>query len=147
MTTSEPTLSLLAWLTASARHPVRSNLCQGRQNERALHPHATQGRRRARRFTALRRCKAEDKRHVFVFNIIDLVPRKSAQASAVVPPAPTMPFRSVSSRQRTNLSFGTAPAFSSPSQCTQAEHHPRINTLERVSSSMCYGESTLQVLY
>ncbi|KAH8991786.1 hypothetical protein EDB86DRAFT_3079641 [Lactarius hatsudake] len=32
------------------------------------------------------RRKAEDKRHVFVFNIIDLVPRESAQASAVVPP-------------------------------------------------------------
>ncbi|KAH9163119.1 hypothetical protein EDB89DRAFT_584428 [Lactarius sanguifluus] len=100
MMTSELTLSSLAWLTASTnytRHPVRcvgASLCQGWQYERALHLHATQGRRRARRFTArtrcarpsrsynqlveeeVCRCKAEDKRHVFAFNIIGaLYPR------------------------------------------------------------------------
>ncbi|KAH9160123.1 hypothetical protein EDB89DRAFT_946788 [Lactarius sanguifluus] len=130
MTTSEPTLSLLAWLTASARHPVhfvRASLCQGWQNERALHPHAP---------------KVVDEPDILLL-ILDTHPtgatiswsseeevrgggqaaRDRVQHHRLNAPrersgiccgtsAPTMPFCSMSSRQRTNLSFGTAPAFS-----------------------------------
>ncbi|KAI0260599.1 P-loop containing nucleoside triphosphate hydrolase protein [Gloeopeniophorella convolvens] len=61
----------------------------------------------------VRRREAEGKRLVFVLNKIDLVPRENAQAwlRHLRHTTPTLPFRSASNHQRTNLASSTAPAL------------------------------------
>ncbi|KAH8979263.1 hypothetical protein EDB92DRAFT_393152 [Lactarius akahatsu] len=58
-----------------------------------------------------RRCEVEDKRLVFVFNMIDPVPRENAQVFAEGPP-PRDPNDAFPSWVRTNFSFGISPAIS-----------------------------------
>ena len=61
----------------------------------------------------VRRRECEGKKLVFVLNKVDLVPKDNAQAwlRYLRHSTPTLPFRSASSRQRTNLSSTTAPAL------------------------------------
>lgn len=61
----------------------------------------------------VRRREAEGKRLVFVLNKIDLVPKSNAQnwLKHLRHSAPTLPFRSASQNQRSNLSSSTAPAL------------------------------------
>ncbi|TBU26707.1 hypothetical protein BD311DRAFT_698127 [Dichomitus squalens] len=61
----------------------------------------------------VRRREAEGKRLVFVLNKVDLVPRDNAEAwlRYLRHTTPTLPFKSASSNQRTNLSSSTAPAL------------------------------------
>ena len=61
----------------------------------------------------VRRRESEGKKLVFVLNKVDLVPKDNAQAwlRYLRHSAPTLPFRSASSHQRTNLSSTTAPAL------------------------------------
>jgi len=61
----------------------------------------------------VRRREAEGKKLVFVLNKVDLVPKDNAQAwlRYLRHSTPTLPFRSASSHQRTNLSSTTAPAL------------------------------------
>lgn len=61
----------------------------------------------------VRRREGEGKRLVFVLNKVDLVPRDNAQAwlRYLRHSTPTLPFRSASSHQRTNLTSTTAPAL------------------------------------
>ncbi|KAH9019890.1 hypothetical protein EDB85DRAFT_2153397 [Lactarius pseudohatsudake] len=58
------------------------------------------------------RCEAEDKRCVFVLNIVDSVPREECLGMRCSTSTPTMAFRSVGSHQRTILLPSTALAFS-----------------------------------
>lgn len=61
----------------------------------------------------VRRRENEGKKLVFVLNKIDLVPRENAQEwlRHLRHSTPTLPFRSTSSNQRSNLSSATAPAL------------------------------------
>lgn len=61
----------------------------------------------------VRRREGEGKKLVFVLNKVDLVPKGNAQAwlRYLRHSTPTLPFRSASSHQRTNLSSTTAPAL------------------------------------
>ncbi|KAI0766990.1 hypothetical protein C8Q74DRAFT_1354828 [Fomes fomentarius] len=61
----------------------------------------------------VRRRESEGKRLVFVLNKVDLIPRDNAQAwlRYLRHTTPTLPFKSASSHQRTNLSSSTAPAL------------------------------------
>jgi nuclear GTP-binding protein len=61
----------------------------------------------------VRRRENEGKKLVFVLNKVDLVPKDNAQAwlRYLRHSTPTLPFRSASSHQRTNLSSTTAPAL------------------------------------
>ncbi|KIJ19372.1 hypothetical protein PAXINDRAFT_166573 [Paxillus involutus ATCC 200175] len=61
----------------------------------------------------VRRRESEGKKLVFVLNKIDLVPRENAQQwlRYLRHYTPTLPFRSASSNQRSNLSSATAPAL------------------------------------
>ena len=61
----------------------------------------------------VRRREGEGKKLVFVLNKVDLVPKDNAQAwlRYLRHSTPTLPFRSASSHQRTNLSSTTAPAL------------------------------------
>jgi len=61
----------------------------------------------------VRRRESEGKKLVFVLNKVDLVPKDNAQAwlQYLRHSTPTLPFRSASSHQRTNLSSTTAPAL------------------------------------
>ncbi|EIW77743.1 P-loop containing nucleoside triphosphate hydrolase protein [Coniophora puteana RWD-64-598 SS2] len=61
----------------------------------------------------VRRKESEGKRLVFVLNKIDLVPRDNAEQwlRHLRHSAPTLPFRSATSNQRSNLSSTTAPAL------------------------------------
>ena len=61
----------------------------------------------------VRRRDGEGKKLVFVLNKVDLVPKDNAQAwlRYLRHSTPTLPFRSASSHQRTNLSSTTAPAL------------------------------------
>lgn len=61
----------------------------------------------------VRRRENEGKKLVFVLNKIDLVPRENAQQwlRYLRHSTPTLPFRSASSNQRSNLSSATAPAL------------------------------------
>ena len=61
----------------------------------------------------VRRRECEGKKLVFVLNKVDLVPKHNAQAwlRYLRHSTPTLPFRSASSHQRTNLSSTTAPAL------------------------------------
>ncbi|KAF9650422.1 P-loop containing nucleoside triphosphate hydrolase protein [Thelephora ganbajun] len=61
----------------------------------------------------VRRRESEGKKLVFVLNKVDLVPKGNAQAwlRYLRHSTPTLPFRSASSHQRTNLSSTTAPAL------------------------------------
>ncbi|KAI6152723.1 P-loop containing nucleoside triphosphate hydrolase protein [Pisolithus thermaeus] len=61
----------------------------------------------------VRRRESEGKKLVFVLNKIDLVPRENAQQwlRYLRHSTPTLPFRSASSNQRSNLSSATAPAL------------------------------------
>ncbi|KZV75020.1 P-loop containing nucleoside triphosphate hydrolase protein [Peniophora sp. CONT] len=61
----------------------------------------------------VRRRESEGKKLVFVLNKIDLVPRANAEAwlKHLRHIAPTLPFRSATSHQRSNLSSNTAPAL------------------------------------
>ncbi|VDB83100.1 unnamed protein product [Peniophora sp. CBMAI 1063] len=61
----------------------------------------------------VRRRESEGKKLVFVLNKIDLVPRANAEAwlKHLRHIAPTLPFRSASAHQRSNLSSSTAPAL------------------------------------
>lgn len=61
----------------------------------------------------VRRRESEGKKLVFVLNKVDLLPKNNAQAwlRHLRHSAPTLPFRSASSHQRTNLSSTTAPAL------------------------------------
>lgn len=61
----------------------------------------------------VRRREAEGKKLVFVLNKIDLVPRSNAQAwlKYLRHTTPTLPFKSATSSQRSNLSSSTAPAL------------------------------------
>lgn len=61
----------------------------------------------------VRRREHEGKKLVFVLNKVDLVPKDNAQAwlRYLRHSTPTLPFRSASSHQRTNLSSTTAPAL------------------------------------
>ncbi|PCH34588.1 nucleoside triphosphate hydrolase protein [Wolfiporia cocos MD-104 SS10] len=61
----------------------------------------------------IRRRESEGKKLVFVLNKIDLVPRENAQAwlKHLRHTTPTLPFRSASNHQRTNLASSTAPAL------------------------------------
>lgn len=61
----------------------------------------------------VRRRESEGKKLVFVLNKVDLVPKDNAQAwlRYLRHSTPTLPFRSASSNQRTNLSSTTAPAL------------------------------------
>ena len=64
------------------------------------------------------RSRLSPSRYALQHSWIDLVPRENAQLKHLRPMTPTMPFRSVGSRQRTSLSFGTAPMISSAfSEC------------------------------
>ncbi|OSD02264.1 P-loop containing nucleoside triphosphate hydrolase protein [Trametes coccinea BRFM310] len=61
----------------------------------------------------VRRRESEGKKLVFVLNKIDLVPKDNAQAwlRYLRHTTPTLPFKSASANQRTNLSSSTAPAL------------------------------------
>ncbi|KAH9896090.1 P-loop containing nucleoside triphosphate hydrolase protein [Cubamyces lactineus] len=61
----------------------------------------------------VRRRESEGKKLVFVLNKIDLVPRDNAQAwlRYLRHTTPTLPFKSASANQRSNLSSSTAPAL------------------------------------
>ncbi|KAI0820870.1 P-loop containing nucleoside triphosphate hydrolase protein [Trametes gibbosa] len=61
----------------------------------------------------VRRRESEGKKLVFVLNKIDLIPRDNAQAwlRYLRHTTPTLPFKSASANQRTNLSSSTAPAL------------------------------------
>lgn len=61
----------------------------------------------------VRRRESDGKKLVFVLNKVDLVPKDNAQAwlRYLRHSTPTLPFRSASSHQRTNLSSTTAPAL------------------------------------
>lgn len=61
----------------------------------------------------VRRRESEGKKLIFVLNKVDLVPKDNAQAwlRYLRHSTPTLPFRSASSHQRTNLSSTTAPAL------------------------------------
>jgi nuclear GTP-binding protein len=61
----------------------------------------------------VRRRESEGKRLVFVLNKIDLIPRANAQEwlQHLRHSTPTLPFKSASQHQRTNLSSSTAPAL------------------------------------
>ncbi|KAI0089915.1 P-loop containing nucleoside triphosphate hydrolase protein [Irpex rosettiformis] len=61
----------------------------------------------------VRRRESEGKRLIFVLNKIDLIPKDNAQAwlKYLRHTTPTLPFRSASNSQRTNLSSTTAPAL------------------------------------
>ncbi|KZT30255.1 P-loop containing nucleoside triphosphate hydrolase protein [Neolentinus lepideus HHB14362 ss-1] len=61
----------------------------------------------------VRRRESEGKKLMFVLNKIDLVPRENAQQwlRYLRHTTPTLPFRSASQNQRTNLSSATAPAL------------------------------------
>ncbi|TFK51385.1 P-loop containing nucleoside triphosphate hydrolase protein [Heliocybe sulcata] len=61
----------------------------------------------------VRRRESEGKKLVFVLNKIDLIPRDNAQQwlRYLRHTTPTLPFRSASQNQRTNLSSATAPAL------------------------------------
>ncbi|KAH7922290.1 P-loop containing nucleoside triphosphate hydrolase protein [Leucogyrophana mollusca] len=61
----------------------------------------------------VRRRESEGKKLVFVLNKIDLVPRENAQQwlRHLRHSTPTLPFRSASSNQRSNLSSSTAPGL------------------------------------
>ncbi|KAH7912097.1 P-loop containing nucleoside triphosphate hydrolase protein [Hygrophoropsis aurantiaca] len=61
----------------------------------------------------VRRRESEGKKLVFVLNKIDLVPRENAQQwlRYLRHSTPTLPFRSASSNQRSNLSSSTAPGL------------------------------------
>ncbi|KAH9062515.1 hypothetical protein EDB83DRAFT_2602861 [Lactarius deliciosus] len=132
MTTSLPTLSSLAWLTASAtmhaRHPVRfvvvASLCQGRQYERALHPRSHDQLVEEE----VRRCEAEDKRFVFVLNIVDA--RECSGSTSA--PRPTMSFRSVGSHQCILSSDSSPVSLFGVVIFLSADKGSPINTLKRV---------------
>ncbi|KAI0631838.1 hypothetical protein C8Q77DRAFT_1129408 [Trametes polyzona] len=61
----------------------------------------------------VRRRESEGKKLVFVLNKIDLIPRDNAQAwlRYLRHTTPTLPFKSASAHQRSNLSSSTAPAL------------------------------------
>ncbi|KAI0641634.1 hypothetical protein C8Q79DRAFT_988412 [Trametes meyenii] len=61
----------------------------------------------------VRRRESEGKKLVFVLNKIDLIPRDNAQAwlRYLRHTTPTLPFKSASANQRSNLSSSTAPAL------------------------------------
>ncbi|KAI0764200.1 P-loop containing nucleoside triphosphate hydrolase protein [Trametes elegans] len=61
----------------------------------------------------VRRRESEGKKLVFVLNKVDLIPRDNAQAwlRYLRHTTPTLPFKSASANQRTNLSSSTAPAL------------------------------------
>ncbi|KAL4076583.1 P-loop containing nucleoside triphosphate hydrolase protein [Scleroderma yunnanense] len=61
----------------------------------------------------VRRRESEGKKLIFVLNKIDLVPRENAQLwlRHLRHSTPTLPFRSVTSNQRSNLSSSTAPSL------------------------------------
>ena len=61
----------------------------------------------------VRRRESEGKKLIFVLNKVDLVPKDNAQAwlRYLRHSTPTLPFKSASSHQRTNLSSATAPAL------------------------------------
>ncbi|KAI0033609.1 P-loop containing nucleoside triphosphate hydrolase protein [Vararia minispora EC-137] len=61
----------------------------------------------------VQRRESEGKKLVFILNKIDLVPRANAEAwlKHLRHTAPTLPFRSASAHQRTNLSSNSAPAL------------------------------------
>ncbi|KAH9938822.1 P-loop containing nucleoside triphosphate hydrolase protein [Epithele typhae] len=61
----------------------------------------------------VRRRESEGKKLVFVLNKIDLIPKENAQAwlAFLRHATPTLPFKSASNNQRSNLSSSTAPAL------------------------------------
>ncbi|KAI0692600.1 P-loop containing nucleoside triphosphate hydrolase protein [Cytidiella melzeri] len=136
---SEPTLSSLAALAASASGSTtatvdteQSELTRTKEQQRkhyirALHEvidesdivilvldaRDPEGCRSRLVEEAVRRRESEGKRLVFVLNKIDLIPKDNAQAwlKYLRHTTPTLPFRSASNAQRTNLSSATAPAL------------------------------------